>query len=68
MAADGVQTVALRPPAGVPWGHSRGVFDVSDIGDWLRMEAMSIAMQFDQRNGNSFYSEWLRRTIDQDGK
>lgn len=68
MAADGVRTVALKAPPGVPWGGSRGVYEVPQVRDWVRAQAAGIASQFDKRNGNTYYSEWLCRTIEQQGR
>jgi hypothetical protein len=67
MAAGGVRTVALKAPPGVPWGKSRGPYEVSQVQDWVRAEAAAIATQFDRRNGNNYYSEWLITTTEQEG-
>ncbi len=67
MAAKGVRTVDLKPPRGVPWGKARGVYEVSAVRDWIAAEASAIAAQFDRRNGNGYYTEWLRRSAAPDG-
>lgn len=67
MAAEGVRRVAFKAPPGVPIEDRCGVVEVSQLSQWVWAEAVSIATRFDKRNGNSYYSEWLRRTIEYAG-
>ena len=63
LAASGMKTAMLKAQPLAPWGEKRGAKDVAVVGVWLRTEAASIAAQFDRRNGNDFYTEWLDRTL-----
>jgi hypothetical protein len=65
MSASGVGTVALKAPPGVSWGEAHKGYDIAEVRRWVQTEAATIAAQFDRRNGNAYYSEWLRRTINE---
>jgi len=56
---NGTRTITMKAPVGVPWADPSGRYETAAIRDWLRSETCSVAMQFDRRNGNTFYSEWL---------
>jgi hypothetical protein len=68
MAAAGVRTVAIKAPPGVPWGSGHGAHSVSELDELARAEALAIAVQFDRRNGNAYYGEWLRRATEPEGR
>ena len=58
----GIATVAMAAPTGVSWAEDSSVYSTTVVRDWLRAEVSVIAARFDQRNGNTYYSEWLEGT------
>jgi hypothetical protein len=54
-------TRKLRLPGAVPVLHDNGQYNLRDVSEWCRSEALAIADRFDRRNGNDFQ----RRTLEQ---
>jgi hypothetical protein len=46
----------LRIPSHAPFFEPGGVYELEKVCSWFESEATNLALQFDQRNGNSYYS------------
>lgn len=56
----GPRAVRLSAACGIPWVTTTGDYEADVLRGWVRGTAAEIAARFDARNGNDFYSAWLR--------
>jgi hypothetical protein len=61
LAEQGEKDVRLRLPLNFPFFQAGGVYEIADLAEWLRKEIKIMAAQFDQRNGNDYYTRWSAR-------
>jgi len=52
----------LRLTANHPCYRPDDRYDIGQLAEWYRHEAHQLAAQFNQRNGNTHYSEWIEET------
>ncbi|MEX0726353.1 MAG: hypothetical protein WD065_08795 [Planctomycetaceae bacterium] len=61
LEAKGQESVKLRLPPGSSFTRAEGVYPAGELRQEFEDAARELAMQFDERNGNSYYQNFLEK-------